>query len=83
MLCLLVERLRFEQMQEGYSASWTDDETVVLTVDWRDGRTRTVRDYGRRGPPELWALQRVIDSLADEIDWQPDPAWREVQGSDR
>jgi hypothetical protein len=83
MLCFLVERLRFEELQDGYAASWTDDETVITTVEWRDGRAKAVRDYGRRGPPELWALHRVIDSLADEIDWQPDPAWREGRDSDR
>jgi hypothetical protein len=73
MLCFLVERLRFEQLRDSYAASWTDDETVIVTVEWGDGRSKTVRDYGRHGPPELFALQRVIDSLADEIEWQPAP----------
>jgi len=44
---------------------------LLMTVEWADGRKKSVLDYGQAGPPDLFAPQRLIDSIADEIQWQP------------
>lgn len=69
-LAYFVERSGFAEMQEYYVAGWTDDETVTVTVTWRDGRRRSVSDYGRFGPPDLWILQQAIDAVVDRVRWE-------------
>jgi hypothetical protein len=67
-LCQLLDALGFASMDENYAASWTDDSTVVLQATTADG-THRVEDYGRQGPPALFALQLSIDAITDRIEW--------------
>ena len=69
-LAILAERAGFMTLQERYASSWTDDETTRITIRVRSGKEKTVEDYGDFGPPELWALQRAIDGVAQSIKWQ-------------
>jgi Domain of unknown function (DUF6438) len=68
-LALFVEQSGFSQLAGRYTAPWTDDETVVVSVTWRDGTTKEVSNYGRFGPPNLWILEHAIDAVANEIKW--------------
>ena len=67
-LCQLLDELGFAGMAEDYAAPWTDDSTVVLQATTAEG-THRVQDYGRQGPPALFALQLSIDATADRIEW--------------
>jgi len=69
-LALFVQQSGFMQYQERYTAPWTDDETVVVTVTMRDGTTKAVNHYGRYGPPNLWILEQAIDAIVDAIEWR-------------
>jgi hypothetical protein len=69
-LALFVEQSGFKQLAGRYTAPWTDDETVVVIVTWRDGTTQEVSNYGRFGPPDLWVLERAIDAVVNEIKWE-------------
>jgi hypothetical protein len=70
-LALFVEQSGFMQLAGRYTAPWTDDETVVVSITNRDGTTKEVSNYGRFGPPNLWVLERAIDAVVNEIDWKP------------
>ena len=67
-LCQLLDELGFAGMDENYAAQWTDDSTVVVQATTADG-THRVQDYGRQGPPQLFALQLSIDATANLIEW--------------
>ena len=69
-LCYLIDELRFRELSSSYAASWTDAETVKLTVV-RSGTTTpvTVSEYGGIGPPRLWALQLAVDATAESVKW--------------
>ena len=69
-LALLAERAGFMTLQERYAGSWTDAETTTITIRARSGKEKTVDDYGAFGPPELWALQRAIDGVVENMRWR-------------
>jgi len=64
----LLERMRFESLEVAYAAPRNPD-TVVVSVTQVDGHTSAVLSSGRRGPPELWTLHRVIDGLLVHVRW--------------
>jgi hypothetical protein len=69
-LCELFDHLGFLELDENYSAGWSDDETIVLEARDAAGLHR-VRDYGHQGPPELVALHLSVDATIERIEWQP------------
>jgi len=68
-LSLLVERSGFMSLADRYTAPWTDDETITVTVVRRGGDAKVIADYGRFAPPEVWALERAIDGVISQIKW--------------
>lgn len=44
--------------------------TTTVTVTRLNGRTVSVSEYGRSGPPSLWAVQRVIDGMLPDVQWR-------------
>jgi hypothetical protein len=73
-LAMFIDQSGFMKLADRYAAPWTDDETVVVTVVLRDGTRKTVGDYGRFGPPDLWILERAIDGVVDQMKWTPSQA---------
>jgi hypothetical protein len=72
-LCYLIDEIDYFELNRSYAAPWTDDATVVVSVVRAEsGEPFDIRDYGRFGPPSLWALQLAIDRVADEIEWNED-----------
>ncbi len=43
--------------------------TVTVTVTPRTGAAKSVTDYGRFGPPDLWMLEQAIDGIIGRITW--------------
>lgn len=69
-LCYLLEEMEFSSMRSSYRAAWTDDSTVILTATKLGGVQRhSVEEYGRFGPPRLWALQMAVDLTVERIQW--------------
>ena len=58
------------QMQDTFTSSVTDGETVYTTFVMR-GRRKVFSNYASSGPPKLWALQRLIDGLSAGATWRP------------
>ena len=69
-LCYALDHFRFNALKTDYSATSKDDSAAIVTATAASGEKR-VRDYGRVGPVELWAIQQVIDAARGRIDWTP------------
>lgn len=65
-----IERSGFESLDTHYRAGGTDKPTATVTVTRLDSRTVSVSEYGRSGPPHLWAVQRVIDGVLADAQWR-------------
>jgi hypothetical protein len=66
----------FFNLDENYSAPFTDLDTAIVTVV-SDGKTKAVTDYGSAAPVELWGLEKLIDSISEEITWKQEKRGRE------
>lgn len=63
--------INFDQLQDVYRARVTDLPTYTLTLT-RDGRTKTVVDYGGTGagmPESVRELQNEVDRVAGTAQW--------------
>lgn len=69
-LAHFIRRSGLESLDTHYRARGTDMPTTTVTVTRLDGRTVSVSEYGRSGPPGLWAVQRVIDGMLPDVQWR-------------
>lgn len=70
-LLVRFDALQFESLRDEYRANVTDLPTYTLTLE-RDGRRKTVLDYGggMAGMPEaVHALQDEVDRVAGTAQW--------------
>lgn len=65
----LMEKLGFMELREKYMIDGRDQPSVVTTLVYEDG-TKAVGNYGEAGPVEIWAIEKVIDALAEDIYWE-------------
>lgn len=65
----LIEKLDFKGLREKYLVDGHDQPNVITTVVLEDG-VKTVSNYGESGPVEIWTIERIIDSIADDIYWE-------------
>lgn len=65
-------RHRFFEMRERYATDVMDADSVIVSVV-RNGKRKTVTDYGGVGPDDLWEFQTLIDAVVTNIrDWKQD-----------
>lgn len=65
----LITRIDFKSLREKYLIDGHDQPNVLTTVAFEDG-TKSVSNYGEAGPVEIWAVERVIDSIVEDIYWE-------------
>ncbi|MDF2674093.1 MAG: hypothetical protein K0R09_2361 [Clostridiales bacterium] len=68
-LACLMEKLQFRNLREKYLIDGHDQPNVLTTVVYEDG-VKTVSNYGESGPVEIWAIEKVIDGLVEDIYWE-------------
>jgi hypothetical protein len=68
-LSLLLLHFGFEKMPN-YQSSTLEEMTVTVETT-SHGIRKTVKEYGRIGPIELWAIEQAIDSVAQTMTWDP------------
>lgn len=61
--------MNFNSLSEKYMIDGQDQPNIVITVEAIKS-TKVVNKYGEAGPVELWAIEKVIDSLAEDIYWE-------------
>lgn len=68
-LCCFIELMHFEKLDTDYMTPATDLSSTHVTVD-SGTHSKTVTDYGVAAPVELWALEELIDSIAEKTEWR-------------
>ncbi len=71
-LAHFVQQSGFRGWDGVYRAGGDGLPSIGIAVTYTDGTSKTVRQSGLKGPPELWVLQRVLDGLMVQVRWQPD-----------
>jgi hypothetical protein len=69
-LAAAVEELGFFDLADSYAEPVTDQATATTTVVRSRRRTR-VSNYGNAGPWQLWAVEMLIDAVAETVEWRP------------
>jgi hypothetical protein len=68
-LANFIARSNYINIAETFTSGRYDSESVYTTfVMW--GRRKVIRDYGGSGPPELWALENLIDGVIAGAVWR-------------
>ena len=63
------ERINFNDLDSGYYATHTDDETIDILFMRNDTIIKTIEDYGHEAPPEfIWAYL-PLRHLSNELDF--------------
>lgn len=65
----LMEKLGFRKLREKYLIDGHDQPNVLTSQVYEDG-VKTVSNYGESGPVEVWAIEKVIDSIVEDIYWE-------------
>jgi hypothetical protein len=69
-LKMLLDRAQFFNLKDNYTTPWTDQSTYTITVKLKDGRSKTIEDYGPSGPEKLKRVYRLIFSLRESHEWK-------------
>jgi len=59
-----------KSLSDGYSVNWTDDQTATLTVTFKDGSIKIIKDYGMIGTFGLERLYNAIFRLRRSQNWE-------------
>lgn len=67
----LLERLKFGELNSDYSADKENSElqTVITSVSYNQGE-KCVSNHGDSGPMEIWAVEKVVDGIVQDIYWE-------------
>jgi hypothetical protein len=57
-------------LRNEYAVNWTDDQTATLTITFKDGTTKTIKDYGMIGTFGLERLYNLIFRLRKSQKWE-------------
>lgn len=68
-LAELVYRAGFFNLKDKYEAPYTDLDTSVISVV-RNGSRKTVTNYGGEAPVEVWGIEKAIEALLREVEWE-------------
>jgi len=66
----LIELGNILALKDNYSIPVTDHPTYTLSVQYSNGRQKTIRDYGPSGPDELKEIYHFIFSLRKTQTWK-------------
>lgn len=67
---MLLGKADFFRLNNKYTTLLTDQPTYVLTVRLKNGQTKTIVDYGPRGPEKLKDVYKFLFSLRDSQNWK-------------
>jgi hypothetical protein len=66
----LITKSDFFNLENKYSIGSTDHPTYTLTIKLKNGKAKTVEDYGPAGPEKLKLIYTKIFSLRQSQDWK-------------
>lgn len=65
------KKANIDNLDENYSANWTDDQTISVTFIKDNKIYKTVSDYGRKAPRELYWAYTQLHYLYQKLDLKP------------
>lgn len=69
-LAMLIKKADLLKLSDKYSARITDMPSYTLSVRFKDGKFKTIADYGPSGPEALKEIYRFITSLRQSQRWK-------------
>jgi len=63
-----IDALDFAALATQYTSNITD-MPAVYTLVVQDGKPKAIENYAGVGPAQLWAIEELIDSLVEQINW--------------
>jgi len=67
----LVNYIRARSLRNDYKVNWTDDQTINITITYKDGTVKSISDYGEIGTFGLQRLYEHLFKLRTSQKWQP------------
>lgn len=68
-LAKIIEARRYFSLRDRYTEPVTDLPSAITSVV-RNGKRKTVENYGNFGPLELWEVETLIDGLIANARWE-------------
>lgn len=65
------KKANIDKLDENYSANWTDDQTVSVMFIKDNKIYKTISDYGRQAPRELYWAYTQLSYLYQRLDLKP------------
>lgn len=65
------KKANIDNLDEDYSAKWTDDQTISVTFIKDNKIYKTISDYGRKAPRELYWAYTQLNYLYQKLDLKP------------
>lgn len=69
-LLTLMEKLSFKGLSDEYSTPVTDCANTITTMLVNGDEVKKVNNYAEAGPVEIWAIEKVIDGIINDIYWE-------------
>ncbi len=66
----LLNYLNFAELQDNYAVHWTDDQSVILTITYDNGKTKSIKDYGLSGTYGLKRLYQILFDIRFNQGWK-------------
>jgi hypothetical protein len=66
----LIETMDFSSLETSYWRNVTHATFETVTVIYRDGTSKSVRDYAEAAPKPMWLIKRAIAGAAFNGDWE-------------
>lgn len=66
-LAELAEILGYFKLQDRYAKPITDQEHILTSVV-RNGKRKTIDNYGDAGPAALWGFEQLVDATINQVD---------------
>ena len=63
-----IDALNYASLAMQYTSDVTD-MPAVYTMVVQNGQTKVIENYANVGPAHLWAIEELIDSLIEQINW--------------
>ncbi len=67
----ILNYINFETLEDEYAVNWTDDQTSFLQINYDNGKTKSIRDYGLMGTFGLERLYQLLFDLRKNQKWVP------------
>lgn len=68
-LLALINYINLKQLNNNYVVEWTDDQTAYLSIKFKDGTVKKIRDYGFIGTFGLSQLYHVMAQIKNNQVW--------------